>query len=76
MDKPMTLRLPEPQAEALSTVAEVLGLPVVEVVRLAVADYIDRCRREPSFQERLRDSAARMNRAMDSLRWPERGTGS
>lgn len=69
----MTLRLPEAQAEALDTVAEILGLPVVEVVRLAVAEYIDHRRREPHFQRRLRDSVERVQRAMDSLRWPETG---
>ena len=37
-DKTMTLRLPEPQAEALETVAEIEGVPVVEVVRLAVSE--------------------------------------
>ncbi len=50
--------------------AEVEGLPVVEVVRLAVAEYIDTRRRDPSFQVRLQDSMDRVNRAMDNLRWP------
>ena len=52
----MTLRLPEAQAQALETVAEVEGLPVVEVVRLAIAEYIDGRRRDPSFLVRLEDS--------------------
>ncbi len=73
-EKVMTLRLPEAQAQALETVAEVEGLPVVEVVRLAVAEYIDTRRRDPSFQERLQDSMDRVHRAMDSLRWPGKGT--
>ncbi|HEY2703025.1 MAG TPA: hypothetical protein VGL20_04980 [Candidatus Dormibacteraeota bacterium] len=74
-EKVMTLRLPEAQAQALETVAEVEGLPVVEVVRLAVAEYIDTRRRDPSFQERLQASMDRVNRAMDNLRWPGTGSG-
>ena len=69
-DKTMTLRLPEAQAEALETVAEIEGLPVVEVVRLAVGEYIDNRRRDPSFQDRLQDSMERVNRARHRLRWP------
>lgn len=72
-DKTMTLRLSEAQAEALDTVAEILELPVVEVVRLAIAEFIDQRRREPSFQERLRHSMVRVQRAMDNLSWPDRG---
>ena len=70
-DKTMTLRLPEPQAEALEMVAEIEGVPVVEVVRLAVSEYIDHRRRDPGFQERLEDSMERANRARDRLRWPD-----
>lgn len=72
-EKVMTLRLPEPQAQALETVAEVEGLPVVEVVRLAIAEYIDGRRRDPGFQVRLEHSMERVNRAMDNLRWPDAG---
>jgi hypothetical protein len=67
----MTVRLPEAQAEALDTVAEVDGLPIVEVVRLAITEYIDNRRRDPGFQQRLRHSMARARRARDRLRWPE-----
>ena len=70
-DKTMTLRLPEAQAEALDTMAEILEVPVVEVVRLAIAEFIDHRRREPSFQRRLRDSMDRVQRAMDNLSWPD-----
>jgi hypothetical protein len=72
-DKTMTLRLPEAQAEALNTMAEILEVPVVEVVRLAISEFIDHRRREPSFQKRLRDSMERVTRAMDNLSWPDRG---
>jgi hypothetical protein len=72
-EKVMTLRLPEAQAQALETVAEVEGLPVVEVVRLAIAEYIDGRRRDRSFQVRLEDSMERVSRAMDNLRWREAG---
>ncbi|HEY0409117.1 MAG TPA: hypothetical protein VGE42_02510 [Candidatus Dormibacteraeota bacterium] len=75
-DKTMTLRLPEAQAEALETVAEIEGLPVVEVVRLAVGEYIDNRRRDPSFQDRLQDSMERVNRARDRLRWPDAGASN
>jgi hypothetical protein len=72
-EKVMTLRLPAAQAQALETVAEVEGSSVVEVVRLAIAEYIDHRRRDPSFQVRLEDSMERVNRAMDNLRWPDPG---
>ena len=72
-DKTMTLRLPEDQSEALDTMAEILELPVVEVVRRAIAEFIDQRRREPSFQQRLRHSMVRVQRAMDNLSWPDRG---
>jgi predicted transcriptional regulator len=70
-DKTMTLRLPEAQAEALDTVAEILDVPVVEVVRLAIAEFIDHRRREPSFQRQLRHSVDRFQRAMEKLSWPD-----
>jgi hypothetical protein len=72
-DKAMTLRLPEAQAEALNAVAEILELPVVEVVRLAVAEFIDHRRREPKFQQQLRDSMERISRAMNALLPPDAG---
>ncbi|MEA2670969.1 MAG: hypothetical protein QOG45_1189 [Chloroflexota bacterium] len=67
----MTLRLPKAQAETLSAVAEILELPVVEVVRLAVTEFIDRRRREPEFQQRLQASMERISRAMNALLTPD-----
>jgi hypothetical protein len=72
-DKAMTLRMPEAQAEALNAVAEILELPVVEVVRLAVTEFIDHRRREPKFQQQLRDSMERISRAMNALLPPDAG---
>jgi hypothetical protein len=66
-DKAMTLRLPEAQAELLNAVAEILELPVVEVVRLAVTEFIEHRRREPKFQQQLHDSMERISRAMNAL---------
>ena len=72
----MTLRLPEAQAEALDTVAEVEGLPIVEVVRVAINEYIDNRRRDPGFQRRLIDSLSRANSVRERLRWPATGESS
>jgi hypothetical protein len=72
-DKTMTVRLSEAQADALEAVAQVKGLAAVEVIRQALTEYIDRCRRDPAFQRRLRASVERQRKVMEDLRSPGSG---
>ncbi len=58
--KAMTIRLSAEQAEALETVANVESRPVSEVVRAAIAEHIDSRKKDPAFQDELKD---RLNRA-------------
>ena len=63
-EKAMTVRLSREQAEALETVATVEDLPVSKVIRAAIAEHIDRVRRDPAFQDSLRE---RIDRAQKLL---------
>ena len=63
--KAMTIRLSAEQAEALETVATVEALPVAEVIRAAIAEHIDNRRKDPAFQDGLRE---RLDRARKLLR--------
>lgn len=58
----MTIRLNAEQAEALETVAAVEARPVSEVIRAAITEHIEACRKDASFQEGLRDRLERANR--------------
>jgi predicted transcriptional regulator len=62
--KAMTIRLSAEQAEALETVATVENRAVSDVIRAAIAEHIENRRRDPAFQEGLRD---RINRAQRLL---------
>lgn len=53
--KAMTIRLSAEQAEALETVASIEALPVSEVIRAAIAEHIDSRKKDPSFQEGLKE---------------------
>jgi predicted transcriptional regulator len=61
----MTIRLSADQAEALETVATVENRPVAEVIRAAISDHIEKRRRDPRFQDGLRE---RIDRARRFLR--------
>jgi predicted transcriptional regulator len=63
--KAMTIRLSADQAEALETVASVEARPVSEIVRAAIAELIDNRKKDPAFQDGLKD---RLNRARRLLR--------
>jgi predicted DNA-binding protein len=63
--KAMTIRLSAEQAEALETVATVESRPVAEVIRAAIEAHIDNRRKDPVFQDELKD---RLNRARRLLR--------
>jgi predicted transcriptional regulator len=63
--KAMTIRLSAEQAEALETVARVDARPVSEIIRAAITEHIDQRKKDPAFQENLKD---RLDRARRLLR--------
>lgn len=60
--KAMTIRLTAEQAEALETVATVDDRPVSEVIRAAIAEHIDTRKKDPAFQDGLKDRLERARR--------------
>jgi predicted transcriptional regulator len=62
--KAMTIRLSAEQAEALETVATVEALPVSDVIRAAIAEHIDKRKKDPGFQDSLRDRLDRTRRLL------------
>lgn len=54
----MTVRLPDDQGRDLDLVSVVDGVPLAEVIRAAIGDFIIARRADPDFQARLRDHAA------------------
>jgi predicted transcriptional regulator len=63
-DKAMTVRLSADQAEALETVATVEDRPISEVIRAAIAEHIEKRRRDPEFQDSLKDRIDRARRLL------------
>ncbi|MGI8425198.1 MAG: ribbon-helix-helix protein, CopG family [Actinomycetota bacterium] len=51
----LTLRLGADQARELKAVARVNGVSVNEAIRVAIADHIEKCRRDKVFKARLED---------------------
>lgn len=62
--KAMTIRLSAEQADELETVATVDNQPVSEVVRAAIAEHIEKRKRDEHFQDSLKD---RISRAQQML---------
>jgi predicted transcriptional regulator len=62
--KAMTIRLSSEQADALETVAAVEAMPVSEVIRAAIAEHIDSKKKDPQFQDSLRDRLERAKRLL------------
>jgi predicted transcriptional regulator len=62
--KAMTIRLSAEQAEALATVANVEDQPISEVIRAAIAEHIDNRRKDPAFQDGLKDRIVRAQRLL------------
>lgn len=60
----MTIRLSPDQAEALETVATVEERPVSEVIRAAIAEHIETRKKDPAFQEGLKDRIERASRLL------------
>ena len=63
--KAMTIRLSADQAEALETVATVEDRPVSDVIRAAISEHIENRRRDPSFQDVLKNRIERAKRLLD-----------
>lgn len=65
--KGFTVRLDEEQAAELEAVAEVDGVPVAEEIRQAIAERIDKRRRDGDFQQRLRRLIDENQRVLERL---------
>jgi predicted transcriptional regulator len=62
--KAMTIRLTTEQADALETVASVEDRPISEVIRAAIEEHIDSRKKDPAFQDSLKDRLARARRLL------------
>lgn len=62
-----TLRLDPDQEEVLRELARIDGIPVSDEIRQAIAAHIDRRRKDPEFQERLRASLERHRELLETL---------
>jgi len=62
----MTIRLSAEQAEALETVANVEDRPVSDVIRAAIEEHIATRKRDPSFQQGLKERIERAKRLLGS----------
>ena len=65
--KNMTLRMDEHLAEKVQTIAEIEGTTVSNVVRDALAEHIERRRRDPEFQAMLRRNLQRHQQLLNML---------
>jgi predicted transcriptional regulator len=63
--KAMTIRLSADQAEALETVATVEDRPVSDVIRAAITEHIESRRRDPGFQDGLKNRIERARKLLD-----------
>ena len=62
--KAMTIRLSAEQADELETVATVDNQPVSEVVRAAIAEHIERRKKDERFQVSLQERIDRAQRML------------
>src|ERR1700677_4608917 len=62
--KAMTIRLSAEQAEALEPVADVESRPVSEIIRAAIAQHIDSRKKDPAFQDSLKNRLERTRRLL------------
>lgn len=65
--KVTTIRQDPDQHAELEAVAQVEGVPVSQVVREAIADALERRRKDPEFQERLRRHLDENRRILERL---------
>jgi len=62
-----TLRLEADQEDALREIARIDGIPVSDEIRQAIAAHIERRRKDPKFQARLRASLERHRELLEVL---------
>ncbi len=65
--KNMTLRMDACLAEKVQTIAEVDGSTVSDVIRDALAEHVERRRRDPEFQVMLRRNLQRHQQLLNML---------
>lgn len=65
--KSLTLRLDQLLFERLRAVAEVEGEAVSDVIRQAIAKYVEQRRQDPLFQQLLEENLARHQRLLKLL---------
>ena len=65
--KNMTLRMDERLAEKVRTIAEIEGTTVSNVIRDALAEHVERRRRDPEFQAMLQRNLQRHQQLLDML---------
>ena len=65
--KSMTLRIDEALAERVRTIAEVEETTVSDVIRDALAEHVERRRRDPAFQTMLRRNLRRHEELLSML---------
>jgi post-segregation antitoxin (ccd killing protein) len=65
--KNMTLRLTADQSDELEAVARAEGITVSEAVREAIAEHIERKRKDKAFRERLRAVMERDREILERL---------
>jgi len=63
-----TIRQPEEQAEDVEFVARVDGIASSELIRAAIAAYLDERRASPEFQARLHDRLEADRKILDRLK--------
>lgn len=65
--KSMTLRIDEDLAERVRTIAEVEESSVSDVIRDALAEHVERRRRDPEFQAMLKRNLRRHEELLSML---------
>ena len=65
--KNMTLRMDERLAEKVQTIADVEGMTVSDVIRDALAEHVERRRRDPEFQAMLQRNLQRHQQLLNML---------
>ncbi|HEY5378265.1 MAG TPA: hypothetical protein VIJ78_01860 [Pseudolabrys sp.] len=62
--KALTIRLSADQADDLELVARVQDQAVSDVIRAAISDRIEQAKKDPNFQDGLRDRIERAQRLL------------
>ena len=61
----MTIRLSVEQAQELETVASVDDLPIVDVIRAAISEYVETRKKDSEFQQNLRSRIQQAQSMLD-----------